>query len=150
MNNSPAGKLHFLFDETLYVLPEHGDSHPGGGSAYKGQNKKGILIANYDRGAHPIKPLEEEFIFKGLHRLSISLDDVVILNPEDWQAEVIDQQFPYRVKLVFQAEEPAAGQRYQPQQAGDLTTLYCHPIQEIMNSQELKKLFWQGLKALWA
>ena len=150
MNNSAAGNLHFLFNETLYVLPEHGDPNPADSAAFKGQNKKGILIANYDRGAHPINPLEEEFIFKGLHRLNISLDDVVILNPADWDSGTIDQQFPHRFKLVFQADEPTEGQRYQPRQAGDITTLYCHPIHEIMGSQELKKLFWQGLKALWA
>jgi len=150
MNNSTAGNLHFLFNDTLYVLPEHGDSHPKEAPAYKGQNKKGILIANYDKGAHPIKALEEEFIFKGLHRLHISLDDVVILNPADWETEAIDRQFPHRIKLVFQADEPTAGQRYQPLQADDITIMYCHPIREIMGSQELKKLFWQGLKALWA
>ena len=87
--------IHLLLDEPIYVLHEHFEStvkQPTGVQEenetyqYKGDNKKGIIIINEIDSDELISEEDEEFLFKGLNALDISLEDVRIISSGEFLA----------------------------------------------------------------
>ncbi len=144
--------LPLLFDEPIFVLNDHltredmaqdENEAPAALPSCKGENKKGILIVNEDNSHAPISPEDEEFLFKGLNTLNITLADVAIISAGDEQKAGV----AFNKKIVFR-QNPPADQLYEVNPINTARQLTCQTIAEIRKSKDLKVKFWLGLKKL--
>ena len=152
MDKLSPDQLPQLFNEPIYVLDrpttgrqDNADATAAEHPEIKGQNNKGILIVNEDTAHTPISPEDEAFIFKGLNRLGITLDDVAIISSGDEQKASID----HRKKIILQ-QNPSPQNLYQVISEKDGQILNCHTIAAIRQNQELKVKFWLALKEMFA
>ena len=144
MNRLDDQHIHLLLDDPIYVLADHGD-HPTGSSekeeqpVFQGENRKGICI--FASGA---KEEDKIFLFKGLNALNIDEADVAIF---DADYESLKEYPAHNTRLRF-TELVKLDEAFDVHKDNNLTSLNCIPLQEIRNSQDFKRKFWEALKSI--
>jgi len=157
MNKLEPEHLHLLLDEPFYVLSNEPrqDQHQTQEKtdeiesdtkelpAHKGGNNKGILIIIDGEYTETAAVENEEFLFKGLNALNITLADVAIINSADTSLNTPT----HSIRINFSAQG-SSNLSYDIEVESDIAILRCHPLEQIRSNKELKIKFWHGLKKL--
>ncbi len=122
---------------------------------YLGGHKKNFLVIVH----YPSKEFIEENHLTALEnvfkRLGLSLDDVAIFNRANYSdfdfKKLMGYFKPQKLLLLGKLSLPGGIETLtlnKPQKLGDLQTLYSFSFDEMMDSNENKKAFWEQMKQL--
>jgi hypothetical protein len=122
---------------------------------FMGGNKKNLLVITHYPGLEFINDMHLTALENILKRLEFSLDDAAIFNiakhgDADHQ-QVLDFFKPKKLLLLGKNTLPSGiGQLTlnQPQQLNNCNTLFSFSFDEMMDSNENKKAFWEQMKKL--
>ena len=162
--------LRFIIDEDLYLLDKDktsttisapGISAPGPietplpGFKYLGLNKKNFLIVVHYTTHEFIDDAHLTALQNILKRKELYLDDVAILNLANYAGftfEHVTAYFtPERLLLMGEKALPKNTNTLllnQPQTLGSSQALYSFSFDEMMSSNDNKKVFWDQMKTL--
>jgi hypothetical protein len=154
MNKLAPEHLHLLLDEPIYVLnSDHFESQEqnlvsvsenvDAVVTFEGENKKGILIFIGKESEDQAE--DKSFLFKGLNALNILVEDVALI--EDMANLEMREKIGHTSCLQF-SNSTAEENLYELNTNDSITMLECHSISQIRQSEDLKRKFWQALKAL--
>jgi len=166
---NPAA-LRFIIDEDLYLLEKDktpttisapGISAPGPietplpGFKYLGLNKKNFLVIVHYAAHEFIDDAHLTALQNILKRKELDLDDVAILNlanHADFTYQQVTTYFkPERLLLMGEKALPKNTNTLplnQPQALGSSQALYSFSFDEMMSSNDNKKVFWDQMKNL--
>jgi len=160
---NPAA-LRFIIDEDLYLLniDKSAASIPASLHVetraaefnYIGGNKKNFLIIVHYADKEFIDDAHLTALENILKRKELNLDDVAILNMANHHnstyEEVLTYFTPKRLLLMGEKTLPhtIALVLNQPRQLADCLALYSFSFDEMMTSNENKRVFWEQMKTL--
>lgn len=161
---NPAA-LRFIIDEDLYLL--NNDKHaptipasplvetPTAEFKYMGDNKKSFLIIVHYADKEFIDDAHLIALENILKRKELYLDDVAILNIARHNhipyEEIITYFKPGKLLLMGEKTLPQTISNLvlnQPKQLADCLALYSFSFDEMMTSNENKRVFWEQMKTL--
>jgi hypothetical protein len=152
MNKLNPEHLHLLLDEPIYILhsdhlkeqdvvlaPENNDVVV----TFEGENKKGILIFIGAESEHTVE--DKLFLFKGLNALNILAEDVALVE----EASSLETQEKIKhTRCINFSGNSSEESFYNLNTNNGITALDCDRISQIRSNEDLKRRFWQALKAL--
>ncbi len=116
--------------------------------AFKGGNKKGVLILVEDTEAEFLNENDFNYLSKIIGAVGLSIDDVALVNAVHVKA--IDG-LSYSSALVFTPNHSfSVSAKYTIQQEGKSSILLADPLAQIAQSVDLRKQLWGQLQAMFS
>jgi len=122
---------------------------------YLGRNNKNFLVLVNYAAEETISEAHLTALENILKRKDLSIDDVAILNTHAYlplSVASLSQYFKYRKLLIMGKNALPADMEpvtlNQPKKKGDTAVLYSFSFDEMMDSNENKKAFWDQMKTL--
>jgi len=122
---------------------------------YMGSNKKNFLIMVHYADKEFMDDAHLTALENILKRMELYMDDVAILNIANHAAITLEEATNYfspeKILLMGQKALPqnmAAPMLNQPEQLENSRTLYSFSFDEMMSSNENKRVFWEQMKTL--
>jgi hypothetical protein len=122
---------------------------------YLGGHKKNFLVIVHYPGKEFIEEIHLTALENVFKRLGLSLDDVAIFNLanyNDFHFEKLTEYFkPQKLLVLGKLSLPDGIEALTlntPQKVGNFQTLYSFSFDEMMDSNENKKAFWEQMKQL--
>ena len=150
MNKLDPKDLHLLIDEPIYLLNDHIHQEeetieeskveePNVELVNPATTKDIIIVID-----NVLSQDDEVFLYKGLNALDVTKDDISIL---DSSALTQEDSSPSHKKEIFFNEIPDVQKIYRTSDNLGISHLECHSISKIRGDQDLKRKFWEALKA---
>ncbi|MBD1394043.1 hypothetical protein [Mucilaginibacter glaciei] len=128
---------------------------PGSAFNYLGNNNKRFLILTSYHNEQFIAPAHQAALENILKRKELDLNDVVILNTHTYPEATIKQLYghfkPDKILILGANAIPEGLTKptlNQPVRTSTIAILYSYSFDEMMDSNENKKVFWEQMKTL--
>ncbi|MEQ6117947.1 hypothetical protein [Reichenbachiella sp. MALMAid0571] len=137
-----AGKVeeHQVVEEPKEVLT------PSKPPAFKGANKKGILILVEDAGSEFLNEKDFTYLMKILGAVKLTIDEIALVNVNKTN-NYVDIEFTNAIVFTsnhsLQISNPT---KYIPSVLSNKKILLADPLDQIAASVELRKALWDALK----
>jgi len=122
---------------------------------YLGENKKQFLVMAHYPGLEFMAAEHQAALESTLKRLGLGLPDVAIVNratyPEITFEQLLDSFTPQTLLIFGHSALPGgieAPEFNKPVNLGECNTLFTHSFNDLMESNENKKAFWEQMKQL--
>jgi hypothetical protein len=159
----------FILQDDIYLLPADKQvlqkiAHPAAGAVvvkqtpgavfkYLGGHKKHYLIITHYPDSDFIAGPHLAALESTLKRLGVELDETAIFNlayyPEAQYQQIIDFFKPQKMLILGNYALPSVMHKVDqnvPQPVGNIRTLLTFSFNEMMDSMENKKTFWEAMK----
>lgn len=116
--------------------------------AYKGANKKGILILVEDANSEFLNEKDFTYLMKILGAVKLTIDDIALVNVNRTN-NYSDLEFTNAIVFTSNYSLQISNTtKYIPSVLGNKKTLLADPLDQIATSVELRKALWDALKSI--
>ncbi len=116
--------------------------------AYKGANKKGILILVEDANSEFLNEKDFTYLMKILGAVKLTIDDIALVNVTKTN-NYADLEFTNAIVFTSNYSLQISNTtKYIPSVLGSQKTLLADPLDQVATSVELRKALWDALKSI--
>ena len=134
--------------DTVQVVEEPVEKIEPAIISYKGRNEKGILILVEDSTDEFLNENDLSYLLKIIGAVKLSLADIALVNVHKSKNY---SELDYSTAIVFTSNHSFTSpnsNKYSTQQVGDVRLLLTDPLDQIVNSVELRTSLWNALKGM--
>lgn len=116
--------------------------------AYKGANKKGILILVEDANSEFLNEKDFTYLMKILGAVKLTIDDIALVNVNRTN-NYSDLEFSNAIVFTSNHSlQKSKTTKYIPSVLGNKKILLADPLDQIAESVDLRKALWDALKSI--